>query len=99
MNILEDIWAIISSLSIVDYILYFGIITLICLSLLLDRFFLYLNICRLFMIYHFFVKILNNKSESIKICTNFILSIWLYVNVGLLQPLEHSNFYNRVGTK
>lgn len=31
MNILEDIWAIISSLSIVDYILYFGIITLICL--------------------------------------------------------------------
>ena len=31
MNILEDIWAIVSSLSIVDYILYFGIITLICL--------------------------------------------------------------------
>lgn len=31
MNILDDIWAIISSLSIVDYILYFGIITLICL--------------------------------------------------------------------
>ena len=31
MNILEDIWAIISSLSIVDYILYFGIITMICL--------------------------------------------------------------------
>ena len=31
MNILEDIWTIISSLSLVDYILYFGIITLICL--------------------------------------------------------------------